>query len=65
MGESLISIEAILQKEPAQGESTATIIMLTQRIREAQMNSALESIQKLKAISGQVTRIRVESLSAD
>jgi len=65
MGESMISIEAILQKEPAQGESTATIIMLTQRIREAQMNHALAAIQKLKSISGQVTRIRVESLSSN
>jgi homoserine dehydrogenase len=64
LGESQISIEAILQKEPAAEESIATIIMLTQRIREAQMNSAIESIQSLRSVSGEVTRIRVESLSS-
>jgi homoserine dehydrogenase len=64
MGESAISIEAILQKEPAEGISTATIIMLTQRIREEQMNKALQAIQSLDSISGAVTRIRVESLSS-
>ncbi len=65
MGEAGISIEAILQKEPAAGASTANIIMLTQRIREAQMNQAIAAIQALAAVSGEVTRIRVESLSAD
>ena len=65
MGEGEISIEAILQKEPAQGAATATIIMLTQKIREAQMNRAIEAIQALPSISGEVMRIRVENLSAD
>ncbi|MDJ0832339.1 MAG: homoserine dehydrogenase [Gammaproteobacteria bacterium] len=65
MGEAGISIEAIMQKEPAPGESTANIIMLTQRIREAQMNQAMVAIQALDAVSGEVTRIRVESLASD
>jgi homoserine dehydrogenase len=65
LGESDISIEAILQKEPAEGESIASIIMLTQRIREAQMNQAIAAIQELDSVSGEVTRIRVESLSAN
>ena len=60
-----LAIEAILQKEPAQGESIATIIMLTQCIREAQMNRAIASIQALEPVSGEVTRIRVENLSSD
>jgi homoserine dehydrogenase len=64
MGDNEISIEAILQKEPAEGESTATIIMLTQRIREAQMNKAIDLIHQLDTVSGEVTRIRVESLSS-
>ena len=34
MGESDISIEAILQKEPESGAPRATIILLTQKIRE-------------------------------
>lgn len=65
MGESDISIEAIMQKEPTKGASVASIIMLTQCIREAQMNQAIQAIQLLDSISGEVTRIRVESLSAD
>jgi homoserine dehydrogenase len=62
MGEAGISIEAILQKEPAAGETTANIIMLTQRVREAQMNDAIASIEGLPTVSGKVSRIRVESL---
>lgn len=65
MGESHISIEAIWQKEPAQGEAFASIIMLTQRIEEAHMNRAIGVIQELDTVSGEITRIRVESLSAD
>ena len=65
MGESDISIEAILQKEPAQDASIASIIMLTQRIRESQMNKAITAIEALNSVSGDVTRIRVESLAAD
>ena len=65
MGESGISIEAILQKEPARGETTANIILLTQRIREAQMNQALDEIGQLDAVSGEIARIRVESLGKD
>ncbi len=65
MGEAGISIEAIMQKEPAPGESTANIIMLTQRIRESQMNQAIAEIQALDAVSGEVTRIRVEGLGTE
>jgi len=38
--------------------------MLTQRIREAQMNKAIDLIHQLDTVSGEVTRIRVESLSS-
>ncbi len=65
MGEGGISIEAILQKEPAPGEATASIIMLTQRIREVTMNAAIAAIEGLDAVSGEVSRIRVESLGRD
>jgi homoserine dehydrogenase len=65
MGENNISIEAILQKEPAVNESTATIIMLTQRILESQMNLAIASIEGLSSVSGEVTRIRVENLDSN
>ena len=65
MGEGDISIEAILQKEPESGVAQATIIMLTQKIREAQMDQAIAKIGKLATVHGTIHRIRVESLGAD
>lgn len=65
MGESDISIEAILQKEPESGAAQATIIMLTQKIREAKMDFAIEAIGKLATVHGSIHRIRVETLGED
>jgi homoserine dehydrogenase len=65
MGESEISIEAILQKEPEPGVAQATIIMLTQKIREAQMNQAIDEIGKLATVHGTIHHIRVEPLDKD
>lgn len=62
LGERDISIEAFIQKEPAPGEKDANIIMLTQRVREGNMNEAIAAIEALDTIDGSVTRIRVESL---
>jgi homoserine dehydrogenase len=61
-GEAGISIEAVLQKEPAEGESNVSLIMLTQCVKEQSMNEALAAIEKLDAITGEPTRIRMESL---
>ena len=58
-----ISIEAILQKEPVDGMSSVSVIILTQRVLERDMNQALARIQALGTISGEVTRIRLEHLS--
>lgn len=58
-----ISIEAILQKEPVAGMSSVSVIILTQRVLERQMNQAVARIQALDTISGEVTRIRLEQLS--
>lgn len=65
MAEREISIEAILQKEPKSGVAQATIIMLTQKIREAQMDQAIDKISKLATVHGAIHRIRVESLGDD
>lgn len=58
-----ISIEAILQQEPAPGENCASVIILTHRVLERAMNRALENIRKLESIVGKVTRIRLEQLA--
>lgn len=62
LGNAGISIEAIIQKEPIDGEQNAQIIMLTHRIKEQQMNFAIQSIESLDSIIGSVIRIRMEAL---
>lgn len=62
LGDSGISIEAILQKEPVEAASYVPIIFLTQRIKEKNMNDAIAKIEQLDAINGEVMRIRMETL---
>ncbi len=61
LGDSKISIEAILQKEPVGNASCIPVIFLTQCIKEKEMNGAIKKIEKLDAIDGKVTRIRMET----
>ena len=61
LGDSKISIEAILQKEPVGNASCIPVIFLTQCIKEKEMNGAITKIEKLDAIVGKVTRIRMET----
>ena len=58
-----ISIESILQKEPRPNEETVPVIILTQRVREKNMNEAIARIEKLASIKGKVARIRLEHLN--
>jgi homoserine dehydrogenase len=64
LGEQGISIEALIQKEPSDEATTATIIMLTHRVQEQKMNEAIRQIEALAVISGAVTRIRMEPLNS-
>jgi homoserine dehydrogenase len=61
LGDSGISIEAIIQKDP-HGEKQADIILLTHKVREKQMNIAIAKIKALDGTFGNITRIRMESL---
>lgn len=65
LGDAEISIEAIIQKEPQKADTQAEIIMLTHRVFEKQMDSAIGKIEALDSIHGPLTRIRVESLDKD
>ena len=60
-----ISIESILQKEPRPNEETVPVIILTQRVREKNMNEAIAHIEKLASIKEHVARIRLEHLNPD
>jgi len=57
-----ISIEAILQKEPLPGETTVPIILLTQITLEQEMDAAIKAIAALPTVTGNINRIRLESL---
>ena len=63
LGDSGISIEAILQKEPEAGATHVPIIFLTQRVQEKNMNEAIAKIKGLDVVEGDITRIRMETLS--
>ena len=65
LGKAGISIEAILQKEPAPGIDQASIILLTHVVLEGQMNTAIRKIEALDSIHGDIMRIRLEHLDAD
>jgi len=64
LGDKGISIEAIIQKEPEGDSTEANVIMLTHTVVEKQMNEAIQKIESLSTISGEVVRIRMESLDA-
>ncbi|MES9824323.1 MAG: homoserine dehydrogenase [Candidatus Thiodiazotropha endolucinida] len=62
LADSHISIEAIQQKEPNEGDNTVPLVMLTQKVIEKQLNKAITEIEQLETVFGQVMRIRVERL---
>lgn len=57
-----ISIDAMIQREPDEGEEQADIIMLTHQTREKNIEDALARIEKLPVVKGGVTRLRLEGL---
>jgi homoserine dehydrogenase len=65
LGDHGISIEAILQKEPDETVQQVPVILLTREIREKYMNSAIQQIELLDSVEGQVTRIRLEHLRSN
>ncbi len=57
-----ISIDAMVQKEPGQGEERVDIVMLTHLAREKNVDAAIARIERLRTVVGRVTRIRLEEL---
>jgi homoserine dehydrogenase len=62
LADSRISIEAMVQKEPGEGEQRVDIVMLTHRALEKNVNAAMARIERLPTVVGKVTRIRLEEL---
>ncbi len=57
-----ISIEAVTQKEPAQGEDNVHLVLLTQIVKESNMSTAIKEVENFDEIIGSIARIRVEQL---
>jgi homoserine dehydrogenase len=58
-----ISIDAMLQKEPADGETRTDIIFLTHQTQEKNVTAAIAKMEGLSTVCGSVTKIRLENLS--
>ncbi|MDE2309906.1 MAG: homoserine dehydrogenase, partial [Betaproteobacteria bacterium] len=62
LADEQISIDAVVQKEPDEGEDQTDLIMLTHQTREKRINAAIARIEKLPVVTGRVTRLRLEEL---
>ena len=58
-----ISIDAMIQKEPEEGEAQTDIILLTHRSAENRLTDAIARIEALPTVRGKIVRIRMETLS--
>ena len=58
-----ISVDAMLQKEPADNETEADIVILTHMTQEKNMDAAIAEIEALPAIVGKLVKIRMEELN--
>lgn len=59
LADNAISIEAITQKEP-QNNDLASIVIVTQIVSEANLQSAITAIKQLDSVFGDIMRIHVE-----
>jgi len=58
-----ISIDAMIQKEPSEGEEQTDIILLTHRVMEKNVVDAIAKIEALPTVRGTIVRIRLEALN--
>ncbi len=62
LADQQISIDAMIQREPAEGESQTDIIMLTHITREKNVDAAIMKIEALPVVKKKVIRLRMEEL---
>ncbi len=63
LADSGISIDAVLQREPAEGERQTDIVLLTHVTLEHRCNDAIARIEALATVLSRVTRIRLEDFN--
>jgi homoserine dehydrogenase len=62
LAEGRISIDALFQREPSEGENQTDIIMLTHDALERDVNAAIARIEALPTVLAPVIRVRQEEL---
>ncbi len=62
LAEGRISIDALVQREPGEGENQTDLIMLTHEALERDVDVAVRRIEALQTVLGPVIRIRKEAL---
>lgn len=62
LSDAKISVEAVIQKEPREREDHVPLIILTDRVIERSLDSAVAKIQQLDSNANVEAKIRVESL---
>jgi homoserine dehydrogenase len=62
LADEQISIDAVIQKEPGDGETQADLIMLTHLTSEKRIDAAIAKIEALGVVAGKVTKLRLEEL---
>lgn len=62
LADEKISIDAVMQKEPGEGEDEADLILLTHLTLEKNIDAAIVRLEKLTVVVGKMTRIRMEEL---
>ncbi|MFO1283086.1 MAG: homoserine dehydrogenase [Burkholderiales bacterium] len=58
-----ISIDAMIQKEPSEGEDRTDIILLTHKTVERNVDDAIAKVESLPTVRGRIVRIRMEALN--
>ncbi len=62
LADQQISIDAMIQREPGEGEMQTDIIMLTHVTREKNVDAAIARIEGLPVVKRKVIRLRLEAL---
>jgi homoserine dehydrogenase len=62
LADEKISIDAVIQKEPSEGEDETDLVLLTHVTREKLINDSITRLEKLSVVVGKITRLRMESL---
>ncbi len=64
LADNEISIDALIQKAPAEGETQTDIVFLTHETIEKYADRAVAKIEALPVVDGRITRLRIEHLDA-